>query len=58
MGGPQSRGLGEGLIFPHRKNWSCYETDTCASGLQCSFGTISVIEKGHEIWHLECKEPV
>jgi len=26
-------GLGEVLKTPRRKNWPCYETDTCASGM-------------------------
>jgi hypothetical protein len=32
-GGLPAWGLGEVVTNPHRKNWSCYETDTRASGL-------------------------
>jgi len=31
-------GLDEVLTTPHGKNWSCYKTDTHASGLDWSFG--------------------
>jgi hypothetical protein len=30
--------LGKELKTPHRKIWAFYETDTCASGLEGSFG--------------------
>jgi hypothetical protein len=50
--------LGEVLKIPHLKNCPCYEKDTCASGLYLSFGTISAMENGNEIWNMECEEPV
>jgi hypothetical protein len=32
-GGPPAWGLGEVLTTPHHKNYHCYDTDTCVSGL-------------------------
>jgi hypothetical protein len=49
----QRGGLRQMETILHRKNWSCYETDACTSGLDRSFGA-----KMHEIWYMECKEHV
>jgi hypothetical protein len=46
--------LAEVLTTHHRKNWPCYETDTCASDLDWSFGTIYAMENWHEILYIEC----
>jgi hypothetical protein len=34
----QSGGLRKMETILHRKNWPCYETDACTSGLDRSFG--------------------
>jgi len=37
-GSPPAWGLGEVVTTSHHKNGPCFETDTCASGLNWSFG--------------------
>ena len=41
-GGPLGLESGEMVTNPHSKNWSCYETDSFASGLDRSFGTYDI----------------
>lgn len=56
--GPPVWSFGEVLTTPQLKSWPCYETYTCASGLEWYFRTSYAMEKGHEIWYMKCMEPV
>ena len=54
--GPPSRGLGEMLTNPFRKNSPCYEMLQRASDLERCFGMIQAFESGHGIWNVEFEE--
>jgi hypothetical protein len=58
-GWPSSLGVGRGADNPPTvKHYICCEICTRASEMDGFSGMTQAPEKGYEIWHVECQEPV